>query len=102
MGRYRSTRHDDLEPVVCSVDTASRLLDQSEQQTMLDIRAGLLESYLQGRRRKVFVRSIHRLAEQRLREHDPAASHPQGAVATAGRMEKLRRERGLAECNPGK
>jgi hypothetical protein len=93
MGRFKSRRHDDLDPEVVSVETTNRILDQSEKQTMCDVRAGLLESYLLGRRRRISLRSIRALAAKRLAEADPNARHPQAAIASAGAVEKHRRER---------
>jgi hypothetical protein len=77
------------------------MLDQTDQATMLDLKEGRLESYLQGRRRKVLVRSIYALAEARLRASDPNARHPQGSIASAGKVEKRRREQAAVETTAG-
>jgi excisionase family DNA binding protein len=55
-----------LPPLVASPNTAMRLLDCSRESLYRLINSGELESYCEGRSRKIIVASIHALVERRL------------------------------------
>jgi hypothetical protein len=95
-----------VEPLVVSPDTTDFMLDQSSAQTAEDIRERRLESFMQGRRRKVTVRSIYKLMEERLAASDPNARNEQAIRASQAALEKHRQGRGAAgavenEAQPG-
>jgi hypothetical protein len=69
------------------------MLDQSMKATVEDINQGRVRSFLMGRRRRVFVPSIHELAEQRLLSADPNCHDEHAARASKAALEKHRRER---------
>jgi hypothetical protein len=55
-----------LTALVASPNTAMRLLDCSRESLYRLIKSGDLESYCEGRSRKIIVASIHALIERRL------------------------------------
>ena len=55
-----------LVPLVASPNTAMRLLDCTRDKLYQFINSGELESYNEGRSRKIIVASIHALVERRL------------------------------------
>jgi excisionase family DNA binding protein len=55
-----------LAALVASPNTAMRLLDCSRESLYRLINSGELESYCEGRSRKIIVASIHALIERRL------------------------------------
>lgn len=52
--------------IVCSPRTAMVMLDCQRETLYKLLNAGELESFLEGRSRKIVVASIHRLVERRL------------------------------------
>jgi excisionase family DNA binding protein len=55
-----------LPALVASPNTAMRLLDCSRESLYRLLKSGELESYCEGRSRKIIVASIHALVERRL------------------------------------
>jgi len=91
VAKHRTDRHNDVQPVVVDPDTCCRMLAQDMTQTNEDIRAGKLESYLLGRRRRITVASIHRLVAERLANTTPGERWEQGRLANeAGRRKRER------------
>jgi hypothetical protein len=62
----------DERSLVTTVDGASILLDQGRDKTYADVHSGELESYLDGRRRRITMSSIRALVERRVAATRPS------------------------------
>jgi excisionase family DNA binding protein len=86
-----STGLGDDERLVVSPRRARHLLDCGNTRLYELLKNKELESYVDGRSRKIVTASIHRYIAQRLKEADSsAASAPVARVAPGGRMAKVR------------
>jgi excisionase family DNA binding protein len=59
---------DNIEPLAVSVKAARKLLSLSHKHVYTLLNSGELESYKEGKARRITIKSIHRLIASRLKE----------------------------------